>query len=53
MNMWFWKSKGQKERSLDEKIKSLMSGKKYGRLPVDINKLDDSYRMLIKELAKR
>jgi hypothetical protein len=53
MNMWFWKSKGQKEPTLDQKIQSALKGGSFKKVPSDISKLDDSYRMLIRELAKR
>jgi hypothetical protein len=53
MNVWFWKSKGQKEPTLDQKIRSAMRHGNFKRVPPDIAQLDDSYRMLIRELAKR
>ena len=53
MNLWFWKSKAQKEQTLDQKIGSIVKDQGFKKVPRDINKWDESYRALIRELAKK
>jgi hypothetical protein len=53
MNMWFWKSKGQSGDVIKKKMEEAMKNERFVKFPADIRQLDDSYRALIKELAKR
>ncbi len=49
---WFWNNKG-KELTPDERIASIVKGQEFKKVPRDINQWDESYRALIRELAKR
>jgi hypothetical protein len=51
MNWYFWRK--APKNSLDSKIEGIVSGKTFEKLPGNIKSLDDSYRVLIRELAKR